>query len=286
MNDTTLDREQRGWVRLLMRLGYSGRGVVYGLVGVLGLLAVLNGGRADGTQSALVELRDMPFGAILLCGLALGLLAYAAWRFINAALDLDRYGDDAKGLFSRFCMVVVGIIHLAFAFAAVSVAFRFTGGDGESGMDAATRALFEWPFGRYIVAGIGLATIGGGLFFIWRAWSRDYEKKVVRNPVTERLDLLMAFGMFAHGVVVAMIGIFFVTAAWTFSAEKAGGMQQALDRIRDWPFGDWLLGATAIGFIGFAVACFMNAAYRVVPANIGRDDDRTVLTGEPAREVI
>ena len=269
-----------------MRVGYAGRGFVYGLVGVLGLLAVTRGGRAEGTQSALVELRDMPFGSLILIAIALGLLAYALWRFINAALDLDRYGTDAKGLFSRFCMVVVGIIHLALAFAAVSVAFRLTGGDGESGMDSLTRTVMDLPFGRYLVGAIGLATIGGGLFFMWRAWSRDYEKKVVRNPATERLDLLMAFGMFAHGVVVALIGFFFIIAAWTYDADEAGGMQQALDQIRNAPFGDWLIGAIAIGFIGFALACFMNAAYRIVPANVGRGDRREVLTGERVEEIV
>lgn len=269
-----------------MRLGYGGRGVVYGVVGILALLAALRGNRADGTQSALVELRDMPLGPAILCGIALGLLAYAAWRFLNAALDLDRYGNDAKGLFSRFCMIVVGVIHIALAFAAASIAFRVTGGDGESGMDATTRTIMDLPFGRLLVAAIGLAIIGGGAFFVWRAWSRDYEHKVVRNPVTERLDLLMAFGMFAHGVVIALIGVFFVIAAWTFDAEEAGGMQQALDQIRAWPFGDWLIGAIAIGFIGFAVACFMNAAYRLVPAGVGRRDRRELLSGERAADVL
>ena len=285
-SDTQLDRDQRAWVRVLMRLGYGGRGVVYALVGILGLIAVFRGGRAEGTQSALVELRDWPFGQVVLCALAVGLLAYAAWRFINAVFDLDRYGADAKGLFARFCMLVVGIIHIALAFAAVAIAFHLTGGDGESGMDATTRTVMSWPFGRLLVGAVGLATIGGGLFFVWRAWSRDYERKVVRNPATERLDWLMAFGMFAHGGVVALIGVFFVTAAWTFDANEAGGMQQALDRIRDWPFGDWLIAAIAIGFLGFALACFMNAAYRLVPINVNPDDEREVLAGEPAGKAL
>ena len=46
--------------------------------------------------------------------------------------------------------------------------------------------------------------------------------------------------------------------------------------------------ARAIGdaSTAYALACFVNAAYRLVPARVGPDDDRTLLSGEKAGDAL
>lgn len=282
-NSDALPTAPRVWARPLMRIGYCGRGVVYAAVGGLTIASCLTVGSDDtATHSALVAMRDMPLGGVVLSVVGVAFLFFAAWSVANALFDLDEYGRDAKGLFSRLAIVVVGLLHAAFGVVAFLVAWGRTGGDGESGIDAATAMVMGWPLGRPLVALVGLVTIGSGLYFLKRAFHEDYREKIVSNPMTQRMNPLMRFGVVAHGVVIMMVGAFFVIAAWTFQPDRAGGMQQAFDMLRAAVAGRMLLGAVGVGFLGFALVCFVKSAYRVVPARVSQDDPRTLLSGERA----
>lgn len=274
------------WVRPVMRAGYAGRGVVYALVGVLTLFAAVGGGASEDTQSALTEVRDMPFGPWLIGLVALALLAYAAYRAVNGLLDLDRYGRDAKGLFARGAMLVVALVHVGIAATAAAIALRWTGGKGETGIDSATATVMAWPFGRWLVMGVGVAVVGTGLYYLHKGWSEDYRETIQETALTRALRPVLAFGMAAHGAVIALVGVFFLIAGWTVDASDAGGLGQAFDTIRGLTAGRVLMGAAAAGFIAFAVVCAVNAAYRVVPARVGRADRRRVLSGETAGEAL
>lgn len=253
------------WARYLMKAGYVGRGIVYLAVGALTFLSALAGGAGEATTSALARVRDMPFGSVVIGLVAVALLAYALWRLANAAFDLDHYGTDAKGLVARAAMVGVAVIHLALAGVALSVALGAAGGDGESGVDAMTQTVLSLPFGRWLVGAGGLIVIGAGGYFLKQGWTEDYRDKLRPSAPEGWLGPLMRFGLIAHGLVIALIGVFLVLAAWHFDADRAGGMGQAFDAIRGATAGRWLLAGTAIGFVGFSVVCFVQAAYRVIP---------------------
>ena len=272
------------WARPLMRTGYIGRGVVYVTIGWLTLQSSLGAPTDSATTSALVSLRDMPFGTVVLFGIAVAFFAYAAWEVMDAVFDLDRYGTDAKGIASRAVIAAMGFLYVALGVLTFFVATRRAGGDGESGVDVATAHALGLPFGRTLVIAGGAIVIAAGLYFLKHAWTEDYKDKVVRNTVTDMANPLMKFGVAAHGLIVLLIGAFFVGAAWTYDSSKAGGMQQAFDTIRSFTAGQALLMAVAVGFFGFALVCFVNAAYRLVPARVGPRDDRTVMTGETAAE--
>ena len=47
---------------------------------------------------------------------------------------------------------------------------------------------------------------------------------------------------------------------------KAGGLAEAFAVIRQAAFGQILLLVTGLGFVAFAAECFIEGAYRVVPA--------------------
>ena len=274
------------WVRPVMRAGYVGRAVVYSLVGALTFVAALGGGETKDAQSALTEVRDMPVGEWLIGLVALALLAYAAYRAVNGIMDLDRYGSDAKGLFARLCMIVVAVVHVGIAGLAAAVALRLTGGKGETGIDRATGMVMDWPFGRWLVGAVGLAVVGAGLHYLWKGWSEDWRDKIIETQATERLSPVIRFGMMAHGAVIALVGAFFLIAAWTVDASDAGGLGQAFDAIRAWTAGRALLAVAALGFVAFAVVCLVNARYRVVPAAVGRGNRQRVLSGKTVSEAM
>jgi Domain of Unknown Function (DUF1206) len=250
----------------------TGRGVVYALVGGLAALAAWRGGQAEGTKGALATLQDDTWGLATLAVVAIGMLAFAAWRVIDSCLDLDDHGADARGIVARIALLVSGAVHLSLA---VYTATLLSGGgsaqsDGE-GTQGITRALLQQPFGRWLVAGVGLCVIGAGVYLFHKAWKRTYRDRIRVTAATERLDPFMRAGIVAHGVVIALIGGFTVWAAWTYDPEKAGGMSQAFAALRSAPFGRILLGLVAVGLVFFAALCFVNAIYRIVPRRAGRD---------------
>src|SRR3954469_18454843 len=85
-------------IEVLARLGYGARGIVYGLVGALALLAAIgSGGQTGGSRSALQTLLEQPFGKFWLILIAIGLFGFCTWRFLEALTDADRRGSDMKG---------------------------------------------------------------------------------------------------------------------------------------------------------------------------------------------
>ena len=269
-----------------MRAGYIGRGVVYALVGGLTLFAAWRGGEAEDASSALTEVRDMPGGPLLIGGVAIALLAYALYRAVNGWMDLDRYGRGAKGLGARGAMLIVALVHVGLAGLAAAVALRLTGGRGETGIDRYTATVLAWPFGRYLVMAVGAGILGAGLYYLWKGVSEDYREQIEESPLTHRLGPIIRFGLIAHGAVIALVGVFFLGAGWRFDASQAGGLGQAFDAIRGWTAGRALLATAAIGFVAFAVTCWVYAGYRLVPARVSHADRRRTLSGRRAGEAL
>ena len=86
-----------GW---LARPGLVARGVVYGVIGILAIkLAVGSGGKATNQQGALQTIVRQPFGKILLIAMAIGLVSYAAWRLLRAAVGHG--GEEADSGLKR-----------------------------------------------------------------------------------------------------------------------------------------------------------------------------------------
>src|SRR5688572_22248245 len=96
-----LRRAARPWVAPLARVGHATKGVVYFLMGGLAVLAVLGrGGKVQGEEGAVRTIGEQPFGRVLLMAAAVGLAAYALWRVLQAALNLEQE-RGAKGAFKR-----------------------------------------------------------------------------------------------------------------------------------------------------------------------------------------
>jgi hypothetical protein len=74
------------WTIRFSRFGMAARGVVFGVIGTLLVLAALhaNPGEAKGVGGALQTLQRQPFGRFLLAAVALGLVAYGAYQLILA----------------------------------------------------------------------------------------------------------------------------------------------------------------------------------------------------------
>jgi hypothetical protein len=255
-----------------MRFGYASRGIVYVIVGALAFVAAEGGGRTPDSKSALGTLLGMPFGKILLALVALGLVAYSLWCFIDAALDLDNRGSDAKGWVGRAAKIVSGAVHLVLAFSAAAIAMGTKSASGDDNhTEHWTATLMEQPLGRWLVALVGAIAIGLGVQHFVKAFREKYKENIRYTQVAQRLDPMLKFGLVAHGVVVAIVGGFFIWAAWTADPSRAGGMRDALLIVRNADASQTLFIALGLGLIGFAAYCFVEAAFRIVPRCVPPD---------------
>ena len=86
LNLATLRAQVKKAIIFLGRLGYGALGVVFTLIGFFMIVAALqfNPQQAKGLDTALSELLHLPFGPVLLGIVALGLIAYGAYSFVEA----------------------------------------------------------------------------------------------------------------------------------------------------------------------------------------------------------
>jgi Domain of Unknown Function (DUF1206) len=258
-------RQPLHWVDPVMRFGYAARGVVYVLVGGFALIAAKDHTPAPDSNSALGELIDKPFGEVLLGTIALGLMAYAGWRFLCALLDLENKGEDLKGWTARTAQAISGVLHLLLGISTATLIWRAGAASGGDRTESWTASIMAEPFGRWAIALAGVIAIAMGLQHFFKAHRETYRENLRYTPWAARLAAVIKLGIIAHGIVVLIIGGFFIWAAWTTDASRAGGLGDALNALRDMGVGQIGLAVVAIGLLGFSAYCFIEAVYRVVP---------------------
>ncbi|RKR07572.1 uncharacterized protein DUF1206 [Kushneria sinocarnis] len=256
-------------ITIAARLGYAAKGVVYILIGGLAFMAAVGlGGQRGGASDALRELALKPFGSYMLGVLAAGLLAYTAWRIIQAVFDAEHKGGGFKGLCVRGGFVISGLIYGALAVHSLSLLLTSSSGGGST--QSRTAMLMSHPGGLVAVFVIGVIFGFVGLRQWWRAWKQSYRKNWhTREMPAHQLhvaDLIARWGLTARGFVFLIMSGFICLAAWNTRPSQARGLGGALETLAEQPFGPWLLSVVALGLVAYGIYCFVNARYRIVDA--------------------
>jgi hypothetical protein len=256
------------WVEKLARFGYAAKGVVYIVIGYLALqLAFGQGGEATGPEGALSAIGQQPLGRAMLAIVAAGLFAYALWRLVQAVVDPERKGKDAKGLAQRAGYAVSGLTYGTLGLFAARIAMGQSGGPqgGQSQEDWTARLLAQ-PFGVWLVGLVGLVVIGIGLYQLYYGISGKFrdELKLHEMSSLEKTWATRAgrLGYIARGIVYTIIGGLFILAALNTNPEEAGGFGDAMAALAQQPYGPWLIGLIGLGVLAYGVYAFVQAKYR------------------------
>ena len=257
----------------MARAGYAARGVIYLLVGGLALLAAFgrSGGDTTDSKGALETLLRSPGGWIVLIVVGIGLLCYALWRLVQAALDVDDHGRDLKGIVVRLSMAISGLLHVGLAIWAIERGVGRIGSsdDGQANRESWTAWLLGQPFGPWLVGAVGVAIIGAGVAQIVKGYKTSFTKRLqMSDELVHRLTPACRFGLIARGVVLCIIGSFFVFAGYHYDPGRTGGLSQAFDAVRGVAFGQIALAIVALGLAAFGLYSFVEARYRRIASPI------------------
>ena len=260
-------RHARPWVRVMARFGYVAKGVVYATIGLLAMLEALGmGGKTASPDGAMQSIGSQPLGGLLLVLLAAGLAGYALWKVVQGVMDPDDRGSDAHGVVRRVCYVGSGAIHGVLAFTAAQSVF----GAEDSSEDAMTASAMAYqpPIGRMLVALVGVAVIGVGLYQLYAAYEAKFRGELALGRMGEAREvwttLLGRIGTAARAVAIGAAGAFLVLAAYQSDPEETRGLGGALETIQQQPLGSYMLGVIAAGLVLYGAFMFLVARYRYI----------------------
>jgi len=274
-------------VRGLARLGLVARAGFYLLLAglavnlLVGVNAGQGGGQAGGqgagrvggqlggqgagqanANGALTQVAHAPVGFGLLAGAALGFAVFGVVRVAGAV------ADRRHGRLRRVSTAGQGLVYLAMAAATTS----FLLGSGATGSEQQQRstaaAVIGLPFGRVLLAVVGLVVLGMCGWQVVVAVRGHFADSLKRDEMgrrTRRLTTLTArIGIPARALAVAPVGLFLLVAAVRSDPEQAKGLDSLLLEASHNPLGRVLVVLAAAGFVVFAVYSVLEARYREV----------------------
>lgn len=251
-------------VQGLARIGIAARGLVWLVIGLLALSVALGGDQQTDRGGALGALVDKPFGEVLLVGLVLAFLGYAAWQLLSAAVGhRDKVGAKRPGY--RALSLGAGLLYSGLAVSTVQFLVR---GGGQDQTGSRTAELLSRPGGRTAVGVIGVVLVVVGLVLAGRALVEKHSERIESYRVPARLRrpvvVVGIVGLIGQGAVFALIGWFLVRAAVQFDSNEAKGLDAALQVLAQQPYGRTLLGIAVVGLLGYGIWSLLEAVYRKV----------------------
>jgi hypothetical protein len=264
-----MQNQSSEWIERLARFGFAAKGFVYVVVGFLAAQAAFGtGGQTTDTQGALQAIVTQPFGRILLALVAIGLIGYVLWRLVEAVLDPEGNGTDAKGLVKRLGSGINALVYAGIAFSAIKLAAGAGGGgsSGDSSTQDWTARILSQPFGQWLVGLGGLLVIGLGFYYFYRAYKANFRKELKLREMSDTEQTwatrIGRVGHASRGVVFTLIGLFLIQAARQSDASEAVGLGGALGILAQQPYGPIVLGVVAIGLIAYGIYMGVEARYR------------------------
>ena len=239
-------------------LGYTSKGVVYALTGLLALFSALNiGGQKAGKLAVIDYLENKPLGNILIFTLGIGLICYSIWRIFESLKDPEKIGNDTRGIIKRIGFLISGCVYGIIGLMSITDALNLISLFKSS--NSTTNSLLT-----------GVVLLGKEIYQFAKVYKGDFLHRfdIQSIPAMAKRKYIQRIGyagLFSRGLVTTIISYFFLTAGLTLngaSSNNVKGTAEAFSFIQEQSFGQWLLGAVAIGMVSYGLFMFSTAAYR------------------------
>lgn len=220
--------------------GCMATGIIYAAIGVIAILSFLKvryGGADEASMMAI--LAEYVIGKIVIYIILLGTLCYIVWRFYETITDPYEYGSHLKGGIKRAGIALSTIADVLIVYAAIRVLLG-VGHFQPNGQPQEERAMVNNMLknqGRWPVIGIGLVYAFTAIIQLWYGISRGYKERVDIerfSPAFRKVVHVLAWaGYTARGIILGIIGFFFLKAAIKENARYVVNTDKAFDFIGD-----------------------------------------------------
>lgn len=253
------------WLIWLARIGYSAKGVVYFLVGLLAIRAATQPFKPGGTEKALSAVDHQPWGAEMLIAVAVGLTCFVLWRAAQAILDADGKGRDWKGIAQRVGFAVSALFYAKLAKQSLDFALNWRDAEDLKEQEQMAAFLFTQPLGQALVALGGLLVLGLGVGQFVKAYKGKFKEQLGFTDLNRDEHTwacrLATFGLMARGGVFCLLGGFIMQAAWTLNPRQVQSLEELLTTVKRLPAGEWLLALVGFGLLAYGLFMGVQARY-------------------------
>lgn len=241
----------------MARWGFLMSGLLHIVIGYTATRLAWGGGGSADQSGALATLASNPAGALLMWVIVIGLVALVVWQLTVAIApgagdgSLDRGKAVAKA-------AVYGVL------AATAGQFALGSGSSQSSEQSShgiTATLMAQPAGQALVGAVGVVIVGVGVYHVHKGLTHKFLEDLEQDPGAPARALGM-IGYPAKGVVLGLVGVFFVIAAVQHQSSEAAGLDGALKSLKDEPFGPYLITAVGVGFLAFGVYLLARARHQ------------------------
>lgn len=244
------------------RAGLIARGALYAILSVLAFQVARGDGSTNAdSQGALQAVAATPFGTALLGLLGIGFAAFAGWQ------ARQTWRNDEWP--ARIRAAGRALLYTALAMSAV----RFLTGQSGAGNqeESITARLLDTPPGSWLVGATGLVIVVVALSFLRHVPGRGYLEDFRPLPQRTRnlVSTVAVIGIGAKVVVYALVGTFLVRAAARHNPDSGVGLDGALSRVSNEPYGTLVLTVVATGLMAYALWCGVRARYEDVERSDG-----------------
>lgn len=255
---------------ILARTGFAAKGAVFGIAGVLVLMAALNLGATTPSLFDLIEyFHKQPFGKGILVAMGTGFTAYAIWKMIEGVYDPEQNGTSLIAIIGRIGFFFTGLTYLGLAFLAMlQVIGASEVNDVTNEEQAAELVPYLVTYPGLILLGItGAVIVIIGIVQIVIAFQAKYinyfDLMSTSDPKRRRrIKIAAKIGMTARALIFLIIGYFAIRAALTANPDEIKTTSEAFSFVEESDFGAIMLGCLGLGFMAFAVYMFLLAKHR------------------------
>jgi hypothetical protein len=251
-------------LKILTLVGCFSTGIIYASIGVIALLSFfkLKNGGAD-ESSFFVLLNGFVAGRIVNWAIIMGAVCFIIWRFYEAIRDPHHMGTDAKAILLR---IGGGFSSAADAFIALSALSAMFGEQKAplSGEPIQKREMvghllnFNWGPAVIIITGI-ITCLTAAVLVLYGLSARFTEAIKLKDFTRKQkyaLHVIAYAGYFARGVILGIVGFFFIKSAIENNSRYIVNTDKAFDFIGDHIGHVWFI-LIAVGTLCYGVYMFV-----------------------------
>jgi high-affinity Fe2+/Pb2+ permease len=236
-----------------VRVGIIAYGIVHLLIAWVAIqLAFGSDEGSASSDGALSKMAQTPVGGVLLYVVAAGFAALVLWQ-LTEAIAGHRDAEGKKRVFKRLGSGMKAVLYGALGWSALKIAMG--GGSDGGGTDTITSKIMAMPGGQLLVGLVGVAVGAYAARLIYRGLSESFMDKLkAEGQVGDTGKAFVLFGKTGYvskGLALFVVAGLFLWAAWTQDPKKSGGLDQALHKVLEQPFGMPMLVA-----LGAGIACY------------------------------